>query len=201
MSIFARTFRKIFIYLLRSNEFESTRLREYFAKSFGIRVGLYSYGCFDPKRIPRNTTVGRYCSFAPSAQIFNGNHGLGFLSMHPYLYNTAFGIVESETIKRTACTIEDDAWLGHNSIILPSVSSIGRGAVVAAGAVVTKNVPPYAIVAGNPAKIIKFRFSPEVIAYIESTKWWLLSKAELAQLASQDQDLAYRPAKKIMEVN
>ena len=67
--------------------------------------------------------------------------------------------------------IEDDVWIGSNSVILSGVK-IGRGAVIGAGSIVTKNVPKYAIVAGNPAKVIKMRFNDEEISKLEKLKWW-----------------------------
>ena len=176
-----------------SNEFESQKLRRFFAERYGIEVGLYSYGCFDTARIPRNTQIGRYCSFAPTSYVFNGNHGLDFLSLHPYLYNPALAVVETETIRRTVCVFEDDVWVGHHAIVLPSVKRVGRGAVIAAGAVVTRDVPAYAIVAGNPAMIKRYRFAPDVIARIEETRWWTLSREQLATLVRDKPDLAYGP--------
>ena len=67
--------------------------------------------------------------------------------------------------------IGNDVWIGQNAVILPGVT-IGRHCVVAAGAVVTKDVPPYAIVGGIPARIIRYRFSDEQIARLEESKWW-----------------------------
>ncbi|MEO8038338.1 MAG: CatB-related O-acetyltransferase [Betaproteobacteria bacterium] len=155
---------------------------------------MYSYGCFDPGRIAKGTTIGRYCSFAHQTYIFNGNHGIDFLSLHPYLYNVALGCVQTETIQRSRCVVEDDVWVGHAALVLPSVTSIGRGAVIGAGAVVTKNVPRYAIVAGNPARIIRFRFSDEIIEKIERTQWWRCSLDQLKDLIVEQPRLVYRPA-------
>lgn len=183
----------LYIKALRKNEFESIKLRNIFLEKYLISVDLYSYGCFDPVRIPKNTKIGRYCSFANTAYIFNGNHGTTFLTTHPYLYNINLALVNEETIERTACTIEDDVWVGHNSIILPTVSRVGRGAVIGAGAVVTKNVPPYAIVGGNPAKIIKFRFTPEIIKKIEETEWWLKDKKWLESRMKTSPELLFDP--------
>lgn len=176
------------------NQFESKELRDYFFKQYQIQVGMYSYGCFDSVRIAKGTQIGRYCSVSSTAYIFNGNHGLSFLTLHPYVYNTALGLVKEETILRTKCVIEDDVWLGHNSIITPNVTLIGRGAVVAAGAVVTKNVPPYSVVAGNPAKVIKYRFEPNIIAEIEKTQWWLKDVAEIKQMVDSNPSLIFSPA-------
>ena len=67
--------------------------------------------------------------------------------------------------------IKNDVWIGDNVIILAGVT-VGNGACIGAGAVVTKDVPPYAIVGGNPARVIKYRFEPEVIKFLEDVKWW-----------------------------
>lgn len=178
----------------RRNEFDSVWLRRFFEEKYGIRVGMYSYGCFDPLRVPRGTVIGRYCSFARTATIFNGNHGTGFLTTHPYVYNPSLGMVELETIERTQCSIEDDVWLGHNSVVLPSVRSVGRGAVVAAGSIVTKDVPRYSIVAGNPARVIKFRFSDNLIVEIEKSRWWELDRETLRKMIETCPDLIFNPS-------
>ncbi|WP_140538245.1 DapH/DapD/GlmU-related protein [Mesorhizobium sp. B1-1-8] len=68
-------------------------------------------------------------------------------------------------------TVGNDVWIGHGAIMLPGVA-IGDGAVVGAGAVVTKDVPPYAIVVGSPAKVIRYRFSEDVVAKLLAIQWW-----------------------------
>jgi len=183
----------ILIPFLKKWQFDSVILRELFREKYIIDIGLYTYGCFDPARIPSGTKIGRYCSFASTSQIFGRNHGLTFISLHPYLYNSNLGLVECDTILYQKCIVEDDVWIGHNAIILPSVKLIGRGAVVAAGSVVTKDVPKYAIVAGNPAKIIRYRFSEDVVNKIEESKWWLLDKIELQRLIKDNADMIFNP--------
>jgi virginiamycin A acetyltransferase len=78
-------------------------------------------------------------------------------------------------------TIGNDVWIGHNAIIVGEVN-VGNGAIIAAGSVVTKDIPPFSIVAGVPAKVIKKRFSNEIINEIEFLKWWDFSKEELIQI-------------------
>jgi acetyltransferase-like isoleucine patch superfamily enzyme len=75
-------------------------------------------------------------------------------------------------IPRTKLVVGNDVWIGYNTIILPSVSHIFDGAVIAAGSVVTKDVPPFAVIAGNPASIIKYRFSEQKIKEMIDTAWW-----------------------------
>ena len=145
---------RIYLSFFRLDEMKSRFLRKAFRQGYNIEVGEYSYGCFDRDRFTPNMTIGRYCSFSRSCRRVNANHMLNFLSLHPYFYNTKFGVVAQEQVERFHCQIGDDVWVGHNVVILPTVTSIGRGAVLAAGAIVTKNVPSYSIVAGVPAKVI-----------------------------------------------
>ncbi|MEF7616504.1 CatB-related O-acetyltransferase [Aquincola sp. MAHUQ-54] len=171
---------KIIVKLARRNEMRSRYLRKYFQSKHRIVVGMYSYGCFDADRIGADTTIGRYCSIAPTVQVLRRNHSIHAISMHPFLFNSSVPFDVKREIPYFPCIIEDDVWIGHGAIILPAVNKVGRGAVVAAGAVVTKNVPPYSIVAGNPARVIRMRFGSETIEQIESTRWWMLDENELA---------------------
>ncbi|MDM8007801.1 MAG: CatB-related O-acetyltransferase [Phycisphaerae bacterium] len=168
----------------------SLTLRRIFADYHGVSVGMYSYGCFSPERIPAGTTIGRYCSFATGVTIFSANHPMERRSLHPFFYNPRLGIVPRETIDRGTITIGHDVWLGRNAIITPRVSLIGDGAVVGAGAVVTRDVPAYAIVAGNPARLIRYRFDDRTRQEIERSRWWEKSIEELAR----DIDFFLQPA-------
>lgn len=190
----SRLVEKVRLRLLRRREMDSLALRRHFAARYGIEVGLYSYGCFDPMRIPAGTVIGRYCSIAPNAVILNANHGVGFLGLTPYFYMPHLGVVDRETVPRTRCTVSDDVWIGHNAVILASVRSIGRGAVIGAGAVVTRDVPDYAIVTGVPAKVARLRFDPDTIARIEATRWWDGTPDDLRRLVVDNPELAFEPA-------
>jgi virginiamycin A acetyltransferase len=179
MPIFRTIVDKVITGLVCRDEYQSVMLRRYFERTYGIKVGLYTLGAFDRWRIPPNSTIGRYSSIAHTARLIDANHPIDALSTHPYFYLKGFGTVDADRAKIQPPVVEDDVWLGHNCIITPSCQRIGRGAVVGAGAVVMSNVPPYAIMTGAPAKLVRYRFAPEVIVAIEATEWWTLDKPSL----------------------
>lgn len=153
-------------------EFYSPTLREIFRVYWGVDIGLYTHGgCFVPYAFGRNTTIGRYSSIAAGAFAATDNHPMEFKSMHGFFFNPKLGLVDTAW-EFSPLTIGNDVWLGHNAIIMPGVSSIGDGAVVAAGAVVNKDVPPYAVVVGNPARVVRYRFDPQTIEQLLAEKWW-----------------------------
>jgi virginiamycin A acetyltransferase len=190
----SRLFNSLILRLARRDEYESLFLRKYFERRFDVSVGLYSYGCFDPSRIGRGVRVGRYCSFAPNSHIYTRNHGVGFVSSHPYFYNSLLGFPVKRDVPYSRCLIEDDVWFGHGSVVLPSVNHIGRGAIIGAGSVVTKDIPAYAIVGGNPAKILRQRFPDSVVSCIEESQWWNMNKSELGEFVKEHEDWFFVPS-------
>ena len=161
-------------------EMRSPTLRRIFQDYHHIEIGLYSYGgCFDAHRIGAFTKIGRYCSFAEGVCLFRRNHPIKFKSTHPYFFNTSFGYVQKEIIPMRELVVGNDVWVGQNALILPSVGKIDDGAVIGAGAVVTKDVPDFAIVAGNPARVLKYRFSMPTMDKIRKSAWWDSSIDEL----------------------
>ncbi len=157
---------------LEKGQFYSETLRVIFEDFHEIEVGKYSYGCFEPVNIRPMTKIGRYCSIGKGVKIFNANHPIRHKSLHPFFYDPVFNIVKKEILNRRWVTIGNDVWIGANAIITPSVESIGDGAIIGTGAIVTKDVPNFAIVAGNPAKIIKYRFDDKTIKTLLAEKWW-----------------------------
>jgi acetyltransferase-like isoleucine patch superfamily enzyme len=158
----------------------SSTIRRIYKDRFDITIGYGTYGgCFDASNIPRGVVFGNYCSIAKTLKIFRANHPKGRFTTHPILYNPKAGFVENDLLHRPPLIIGHDVWIGEGTIILPGVSEIGNGAIIGAGSVVTRNVDPYTIVAGNPAKNIGERFDEEKRKAIETSKWWLLKKHEL----------------------
>ncbi len=176
---------RAYLRILRRDQFFSLRLREEYRRRYQVDVGLYSYGCFDALRIRGPAQIGRYCSFADTARIVDANHPVERFSMHPFFYDAKFGIVPTRSIVSRLLVVEDDVWFGHHAIVLPSCERIGRGAVIAAGAVVTHDVAPYTIVAGVPAKVVRRRFSEQVIERIERLRWWEHSPKEAIRLLNR----------------
>jgi virginiamycin A acetyltransferase len=167
---------------LEGGEFRSTTLREIFARYWGVEVGLYTHGgCFDPFMVDFKTKIGRYCSIAHGAQIVNSNHPLSFKGTSGLFFNPDLGMCDRLLIDLNPLEIGNDVWIGARAVILPEVNRIGDGAVIGAGAVVNRDVPPYAVVLGNPARVVKYRFSEEVIARLLEEKWWEKDLAELAE--------------------
>jgi len=145
----------------------------------GLVAGAYTYGCFDPIRFPPSTHLGRYVSVGPDVAIYRRNHPLDRLSLHPYFYRPELSDAPVKNVVTLPLQIADDAWIGARSLILPGCGRIGRGAVVAAGSVVTRDVPDYAVVAGNPARLVRNRIDKPAQQAAERTGWWHLTPEEV----------------------
>lgn len=128
-----------------------------------VDVGDYTYGGLHVLTYNNDNKlkIGRFCSIAPEVMfVLSADHYTQHMSSYPY---KVWVMKENqEGISKGDIIVEDDVWIGFRSIILSGVH-IGKGSVIAAGSVVTKDVPPYAIVGGVPAKVIKYRFSDEII--------------------------------------
>lgn len=135
-----------------------------------------------------NAEIGAFCSIADNVYIGGAEHPINWLSTSPAFQD----IKNSSTKKHFArhhwnpysrrIVIGNDVWIGHGAVILQGIT-IGNGAVIGANAVVTKDVPPYAVVVGCPAKIIKYRFNEPTISILLSSKWWEWSDEKLKDLA------------------
>lgn len=144
-------------------------------------MGDYSYIGRKSRLI--HADIGKYCSIGSETRVGMGTHTLDKLSTSPIFTEkrngTGHSWVDTSAVnpfKRV--TVGSDVWIGQRAMIMGGIT-IGNGAVVGAGAIVTKDVPPFAIVAGVPAKVIRFRFSQDTIETINKVKWWELDDKEL----------------------
>lgn len=126
-----------------------------------------------------NVNIGKYCQLGADVSVHASNHPLNYLST--YINKNLFQGELKKLKVENKITIGNDVWVGHGVTIVGNVS-IGNGAILAAGSVITKDVEPYTIVAGVPAKEIKKRFSDAIILEIENLKWWDKSENELEKL-------------------
>lgn len=150
----------------------------------GSSFGKNSFCGYDCSII--NCEIGKYCSLADNIIIGGARHPMEWVGMSSVFYSDKDSIKkkysEFERPEDKKTVIENDVWIGTGAIIIQGVR-ICNGAVVGAGAVVTHDVKPYEIVAGNPAKHIRFRFSDEIINDLLEIKWWDLSDEELSKVA------------------
>lgn len=168
---------------LEGNFFYSQTRRKIMKQYYGVTVGRYSYGpCLDPGVFPSGSVIGAYCSFGSELMVFRRNHPAETLTQHPFFYNRHLNIVDQDTIpldQDNPLTIGNDVWIGSRTTILPGCKRIGDGAIIGANSVVTKDVDDFAIVAGNPAKQFRRRFTPEVAELVKKSEWWNLSLPDL----------------------
>lgn len=122
--------------------------------------------------------IWKYCSIAWNCYMITYNHPTEYITWHINRWQHIINL--NQEVKRGDIIIWDDVWLWQNVIILAGVK-IGNGAIIWAWAVVTKDIPPYAIAWWNPAKVIKYRFNENQIKYIEKLQWWNWDKKQIRQ--------------------
>lgn len=174
--------------MLEGGDFYSVTLRKIFKEYHKVEIGLYTHGgCFVPGQMDKHTSIGRYSSIAMSARTMNRNHPMEFKSMHAFFFNPVLKNTSEELVDYIPLSVGNDVWIGHNAIVTPHVRKISDGAVIGAGAVVHNDVPAYAVVVGNPGRVVKYRFSIDIIQELLSSKWWERSIEEIRSNISEFQ--------------
>ncbi len=143
-------------------------------------IGDFSY--INASSSVNNSQVGKFCSIASNVAVNLGEHPLHFVSCHPAFYSKGkevYSFSDNEYFQEIkSVKIGNDVWIGYGSLVKGGVN-IGDGAVIAANSVVTKDIEPYTIVGGVPAKVIKKRFDAETINRLLEIKWWDFDESEL----------------------
>ena len=156
-------------------------------------IGRYTYTCYDDEIV--NCEIGQFCSISDEVVIGGAEHPISWVSTSPVFQNVKhsgpkrkFSEYDFEGIKRTV--IGNDVWIGRRAIIKAGVT-VGDGAVIGSGSVVTKDVPPYAIVGGVPANIIRYRFDEETIKELLQSEWWNMPDEVIERCAYLIKDPLY----------
>lgn len=179
--------------------FSETSALGSFSRLYNVKLGNYSSIRNNSKVM--NAEIGNYSVIAKDCLIGLGVHPTNYLTCHSIFYKNSPWGFHPEWVKPVGrimrvTHIGNDVWIGARSIVMDGVM-IGDGAIVAAGSVVAKDVPPFAIVGGAPAKLIKYRFPQEIIERLQEIKWWNLPDDEI----SSHVDLFHIPNPTLEDIN
>jgi len=153
-----------------------------------MTVGKYTYGAdsIELKQSGADLHIGKFCSIANGVKVYlGGNHKVDWITTWPFgdKHRDIFSKFQGcHSFSKGSIFIGNDVWVGSNAVIMSGVK-IGHGAVIAAHTVVTKDVPPYCVFAGNPGRIKKMRFSEEDIKFLLDLKWWDMSDEEINEIS------------------
>lgn len=146
-----------------------------------LRVNIGNYTIIERNAVLHDVTIGSFCELSWYVGMGGDNHNYHLPSIHHWYWQTYFGFENDENsigkknffdkLNSEECTIGNDVWVGSGVTVNRKVH-VGNGAILASGCVVTKDVPDYAIVAGTPARIIKYRFDEETIKRLQKITWW-----------------------------
>lgn len=155
------------------------------AQIIGSTIGRYSYVGYDS--VVLDCDMGAFCCLADGIAIGQAQHPMGWVSMSPVFQDVGhsgprrrFARHALPAAPRT--TVGSDVWIGQRAILRAGVT-VGHGAVIGAGAVVTRDVPPYAVVGGVPARLIRYRFDEATRRALLASRWWTLTDEQLQALA------------------
>ena len=173
--------------------------RKFFQEKIRCVLGRHSYVGKGFICAHKQTSVGAFCSIGRNVALGPSQHPITWLSTSPFSYRGGKKIVDNQKMLNWSyepVVCGNDVWIGNNAIINDGVK-IADGAIVGANAVVTHDVPAYAIVVGCPARIIKYRFSQDVIEQLLDLKWWDLPDEQIAKLPFDNVEKCIKILKKI----
>ncbi len=182
--IYNRLLKKIRGRAIKNSNIPKTSKIESGSTIINTNFGKYSFCGYDCKIC--NADIGAFCSIADGVVIGLAEHPIDWVSTSPVFYAGRDSVKKKFATKKRApvkkCIIGNDVWIGERALIKPGVI-VGDGAVIGMGSVVTKNVLPYEIVAGVPARHIKYRFDTNTAEKLLDSKWWKLSDSDLKKHA------------------
>jgi acetyltransferase-like isoleucine patch superfamily enzyme len=179
-----------------NNTFEPTSIISRYCEVSGSQLGFYSrlkkfvefknstlgdYSYVSSFSVVNATDTGKFCSIAHGVKIGLWEHNMWVTTHSFYLFESSGNFVkgfkpyEADHIRTS---IGNDVWVGANTVIMKGIR-VDDGSIIGAGSVVTRDVPPYAIMVGNPAKVLKLRFSENDVEYLLGLKWWEFSREKL----------------------
>lgn len=147
-------------------------LRKLFKQCYNIEIGDFTSQRFIADKLRNNTKVGKYSTINRSVMFQNADHPRNTLATHGMFYHPNFGFTPGYELERVQIEVGNDVWIGDGAKILYPTQKIGDGAIIAAGAIVIGDVPPYAVVGGYPAQVLRYRFSKPTIEKLLALKWW-----------------------------
>ena len=187
--VISKSLKKVRLSSVRYSNVHSTAKIESGTNFLSSNIGRYSFCGYDCDIY--HADIGCFTSIANQVVIGGANHPMDWTGMSPVFYagrdsiSKKFSDYELDASPKTI--IGHDVWIGRSAILLSGVS-VSNGAVVGAGSVVTKSVPAYAVVAGNPAKIIRYRFDENIINELEKIKWWSLEDEIIHEISRHIKD-------------
>ena len=188
--IISRLLKKARLSAVRDSTVHPTAKIESGTSFVDSEIGRHSFCGYDCDVY--RASVGAFTSIANGVVLGGARHPMEWVGMSPVFYagrdSVKAKFSEHPLAKPLEVVIGNDVWIGRSAIVLGGVS-IGDGAVIGAGSVVTKNVPPYAIVAGNPARIIRYRFEENVVRELEAIQWWRFPDDRLRDIGESFNDV------------
>lgn len=182
--LIAKVLKKLRLSSLKGSSIHSTSKIESGSSVVFSTMDRYSFCGYDCDIF--HAEIGSFTSIASQVVIGGARHPMEWVGMSPVFYkgrdSVKMKFSEFELTPPLVTSIGHDVWIGRSAIIISGVK-VGNGAVIGAGAIVSKDVPPYAVVAGNPAKLIRYRFPSDLVAALNESKWWLLDDQTLNKLA------------------